>query len=327
MFSGIRFASGAALVRVLVTGGFGFLGGRLALGLKARGHEPVLIGRRVRPSGTFGLPHAALDVLSPVEDLRATLRHFGVEAIVHLAALDEVEAVRDPELALRVSGEGTRRLIEAAQAEGHPRFVFFSTFHVYGRAFAPRIDEELPAKASHPYAIAHLAGEGYCRQANELAGPRCVVFRFSNGYGAPADLAVERWSLAHNGLCREAVTNGTVTLLTPGTQRRDLVWLDDAAQATDLVLRAPTALLAEPVFNLGGGRAITIVELANVVAARASRLLGKEVRVTRPSEGQPTPPFEYSIERLRALGYEPHDELVRETDVLLDRLHAQKGAG
>jgi UDP-glucose 4-epimerase len=310
-------------VKVLVTGGFGYLGGRLALGLAARGHQPVLAGRRVRESGTLGMACAALDVLAPVADLRAALRSHGVEAVVHLASLDEIEAVRDPELALRVSGEGTRRLIEAARAEGNARVVFFSTFHVYGRRFLPRIDEETPTKASHPYAIAHLAGEGFCREANETSGPRCVVFRMSNGYGAPADLSVERWTLAHNGFCREAVLDGRVTLATPGTQRRDLVWLDDVAQATDLALRAPPDALGEAVFNLGGDRVPTIFELATVVAERAGVLLGGDVPVVRPSEGQPTPAFTYAIDRLRALGYVPRDALVSETDALLERLRAR----
>lgn len=309
-------------MKVLVTGGFGYLGGRLVLGLAARGHQPVLAGRRIRESGSLGLPSVTLDVLAPIEMLRASLRSNEVEAIVHLASLDEIESVSDPELALRVSGEGTRRLIEAAQAEGIERLVYFSTFHVYGRRPPSLITEDVPTRASHPYAIAHLAGEGFCREANEAGRVRCVAFRMSNGYGAPADLSVERWSLAHNGFCREATLDGRVTLLTSGVQRRDLVWLDDVAQAVHLVLLAPADQLGEAVFNLGGGWAPTIFELASIVAERAQSVLGREVPVIRPASGPDSPELVYSIDRLRELGYVPTNALARETDALLSLLRS-----
>lgn len=311
-------------MKVLLTGGFGYLGGRLALGLRARGHEVVLAGRRVRESGSLGMATAAFDVLSSVDDLRGVVRAHAADTIVHLAALDEIEAVRDPDLAVRVSGEGTRRLIEACKGEGLSRFVYFSTFHVYGRWFPSRIDEDTATKASHPYAVAHLAGEGFCREANETGGPSCVVFRMSNGYGAPADLAVERWTLVHNAFCKEAVTKGTVTLASSGTQRRDFVWLDDVAQATDLALRASREALGESVFALGGGKTLTIFELASVVAARATEKLGREIPVVRPSSGPESPDFTYAIDRLRALGYRPNDRLADETDTLLARLVSER---
>src|SRR6185437_3000892 len=173
-----------ASVRVLITGAFGFLGGRLAEGLRAAGAEVVISGRRVPRSAeawAHGFEVRLGDLLDA--DVPARLMR-GVDAVIHLASLDENEAVQTPELALAVSGDATRRLAAAARAAGASRFVFFSTFHVYGPTAPNVIDEETPTKAAHPYSIAHLAGEGYCRQAY-LAGFPAVVLRVSNGYGCP----------------------------------------------------------------------------------------------------------------------------------------------
>ncbi len=311
-------------MKTLVIGAFGYLGGRLAKGLVDRGHDVVLAGRRIRESGSLGRTTAVVDVLSDVETLRAAIREHQVETIVQLAALDEIEAVRDPDLAVRVSGEGTRRVIAAAKAENLRKIIYFSTFHVYGRSFPARIDEDSPTKASHPYAVAHLAGEGFCRESNATGGPCAVVFRMSNGYGAPVDLAVERWTLAHNMFCRQAIETGKITLTSSGTQRRDFVWFDDVAQATELVMNAPEAALGEAVLGLGGGRTRTIFELATVVSERAELLTGRPVPIERPSVGEPTPDFHFSIERLTKLGYATNEKLAHETDVLLRSLQSAR---
>ena len=316
-------------MNVLLVGGFGYLGGRLATGLRARGHEVVVAGRRVRAEGWLGFRVETVDVLAEPEALAAVVRKTGTQAIVDLAALDENEAIVDPDMALRVSGEGVRRLLSAARLADDPRLVFMSTFHVYGARVPASIDEDTATKASHPYATAHLAGEGYCRESNRVGGPQAVVLRMSNGYGCPADLAVDRWTLAHNDFCRQAVETGKITLTSSGVQRRDFVWMDDVAQAVDLVLRAPSSGsapgsdLGEAVFNVGGGRTVSIFELATVVAARAEKLLGCPVTVERPSQGgagDAGQDFHFSIDRLRALGYAPSDRLTEETDALLQAL-------
>jgi hypothetical protein len=78
------------------------------------------------------------------------------------------------------------------------------------------------------------------------------------------------------------------------------------------------------VFALGGGKTLTIFELAQLVASRASEKLGREVVVVRPSSGPESGDFTYAIDRLRALGYRPNDALAAETDALLARLVSEK---
>lgn len=307
-------------MRVLLTGAFGFLGGRIAEHLRAGGAEVVLSGRSIPPRAAGwaqGFTVRLGDLLDPAQ---IGALPGGLDAVIHLASLDENEAAADPEQALLVSAGATRRLLAAAREAGASRFVFFSTFHVYGPS-APhgptRIDEDTPPRAAHPYAIAHLAGEGFCRQAH-AAGLPCAILRVSNGYGAPTRADVDRYTLAHNDFCRQAVRAGRIVMKTPGAQQRDFVWVGDVARAAELVLEAPREALGEGVFNVGGERSLSILALAELVQARARSVLGREVAIERPpGEGAPAPPVELSVARLRRLGYAPADRLADETDRLL----------
>jgi len=303
-------------MRVLLTGAFGFLGGRIAERL-AREHEVVLSGRAVpAPLATWAqrFETRCADLIGE-SDLRALVR--GADAVLHLAALDEHEAHGRPLEALAVSAEATRRLVEACRHEAVARFAFASTIHVYGSLTGAALTEDSPTRAAHPYAIAHLAGEGFCRQAF-AAGYPCVILRLSNGYGCPVWRAVDRWSLAHNDFCRQAVATGAIRLASPGQQQRDFVWVDDIAQAAARVLAAEPARLGDGVFNVGGDQLLTIRELAQRVQARAELALGRAIAVEWPASDTPAgPPVRFAIDRLRALGFAPSDHLDEETDRIL----------
>lgn len=304
-------------MRILVTGASGYLGGRLVPALRARGHT-------VTPSARRALgPIVALDIL----DRHAlTIGLDGHDAVLHLASLDEHEAARDPAQALLVSGEGTRLVLETAARLGVPRVVFLSTYHIYGLAHPALVDEDVAPRAAHPYAIAHLAGEGYCRAAARTGHPQAIVLRLSNVYGAPADRSVDRWTLAHNDLCRQAAENGRIVLRGDGSDHRDLVWVEDVATAIDLVLAARPESLGEGVFNVGGDRILSVGDLAQYVSKRARAILGRDVPVDRGvSDTAPRAPFRYAIDRVAALGYVPRDGLQRETDEVL-RLIATREA-
>jgi UDP-glucose 4-epimerase len=309
-------------MRVLIVGGFGYLGGWLASGLGARGHDVIVAGRRIpgveRHRSFQSLEWDVLDSITAQTSRLATLE---VDAVIDLASLDENEAVHDPDLALRVSAEGVRRLLMARSSE--VRLVFMSTFHVYGPQPPAMIDEDTPTKPAHPYAIAHLAAEGYCREANARGATPAVILRLSNGYGGPIDLDVDRWTLAHNDFCLQATRDGCVKLKTSGNQKRDFVWMDDVAQAVDLCLRA--SALGEAVFNIGGDNVMTIFALAQLVARRASVVIGKTVSVDRVDDGRRASDFRISIDRLRELGFQPHDRLEQETDSLIRKLREKHG--
>jgi UDP-glucose 4-epimerase len=310
-------------VRILVTGAFGYVGGRVARALRLHGHELVLAGRAIPAWAPESFPGAALrrvDVLDASQVAAATR---GVDAVAHLAALNERESAADPALAIRVREIGTRTVLRAAMSAPVTRVVFFSTFHVYKPDTGRVIDEASPIGPIAAYGAAHVAGERACREADrELDRPLAVILRISNVYGAPVHTAVDRWTLAHNDFCLQAVRSRKIVLQGPGSRQRDLVWVEDVAQATQVVLAADQTRLVDPTFNVGGGTTMAIAELAEVVRDRAEQLLGVPIVVESPGGPEDGGRFVYSIQRLRGLGYEPRDALVRETDALIEMLRA-----
>jgi len=306
-------------VRLLVTGAFGYLGGRLATAWARDGFDVVLSGRRVPASAAWSQAfEVRLGDLTSPRDIAALTD--GVDAVIHLAALDEHEATADRARALAVSGEATGALLDASAASGVSRFVFFSTYHVYSPRPGEPIDEHTATSPSHPYAVAHVAGE---RQTFEKRGGLdAVVLRVTNGYGAPMTADVDRWTLAHNDFCRQVARDGQIVLKTPGLQHRDFVWVEDVARATALVLRAPASVL-HPVYNLGSNTSRSIASVAELVRARAQERLGRPIGLERPPAADPTEtPVSYSIDRLERLGFKPSDGMTEETDRLLALLVA-----
>lgn len=304
---------------ILVTGGLGYLGGRIAEHFRDRGYRVAILGLPPRPeilkwAEGYGLRIA--DVTKP-ESLRGTVRPGS--AIIHCASVNQQICERDPVQSVWVNGLGTFNVLEEARAAGAARFIYFSTFHVYGKANGPEMSEEtVPSPLLH-YGISHLLGETFVNQAR-ARGLEAVTIRPTNGYGAPAHLWADCWMLALNDFCRSAVNQGRIVLATTGEQQRDFVSIKDIIQALELLLGS--ASLSEPVYNVGGDNVLSIRELARRVVKVAEQDYGREVQLEIPSKSNQTvsPWTPFRCDRIRSLGYRPEDhtrEAIRELFSLL----------
>lgn len=300
---------------VLLTGGLGYLGGRLALALREAGHIVHCGTRRMGLSAPAWFPDMHMDHLDweSVESLAQACK--GIECLIHLAAMNEVESARDPVGALQMNGLASLRLLEAAKAAGVRRFVYFSTAHVYGAPLQGGIDETTLTRPAHPYAITHKVAEDFVLAAHDRKQIEGVVIRLSNGFGAPVTPDVDRWTLLVNDLCRQAASMGELCLNTSGTQLRDFITLSDVARAVNHVLQLDADLLADGLFNLGGGNSVSILEMTERVAARWRALTGREIAIVRPAgDGIPPPALNYSCDKLAATGFVLTSQVDREID-------------
>lgn len=304
-------------MRILVTGAFGYVGGRVAVALRRHGAEVVLSGRKLPEDAGW-----AHDFEARLADLAAgsvTGLTRGMDVVVHLAALPPGAANADPAAAFAVSALATRRLLTESRREGVGRFLFASTASVYGPEPVGVVSELTRTWPVDAYSASHLAGEAFCHEANRSDGrPWAIALRLANVYGT-ALASPERSAPVHNDFCRLAARSGAITLKSSGEQSRDLVWVEDVAQAIWLLANAPETSIAEPLYNVGGALRLTVAELAARVAGIATRRLGRKVEVIKPV-GDPIPGFDYSIERLARLGYTPSARLDEETDALLGML-------
>lgn len=263
---------------IIVTGAGGYLGGRIitALGDRARG-----IVRQQVPWIPADRQHA-VDLLQPDGALDGAFAD--ATAVIHLAGHNEVLARTEPERALAETVAATQSVVDAARARGVRRIVYVSTIHVYGSRLVPGafIDEMMMPDPHSAYAEARAA----CEQLLVDADIEAVILRLSNAVGAPADPAVDRWTLVASELCLGAVLDRTMTLRSPGLQTRDFITVSDA---TRIIVAAADGAVPAGIYNLASGHSVSIRQLADLVGDRVEELCGYRPALDAPpADGPPT---------------------------------------
>lgn len=305
-------------MKLLITGGFGYLGGRLAQFLASRDNA-ILLGSRQQVERPSWLPQAMT-----VQTRWASLESLeevctGIDAVIHLAGMNSQDCVANPVAALEVNGVTTARLLQAAVRQKVRRFVYLSTAHVYGNPLAGRISEESCPFSLHPYGTSHRAGEDVVRAAHQRGEIEGVVIRLSNSFGAPAHKDVNCWMLLVNDLCRQAVTTRRMRLHSSGLQRRDFVPLSEVCRAIDHLLRLPQKNLGEALFNVGGGWSPTLWEMAGLVQERCAIVMGYQPQLTRilPQNEEAVAELDYRLVALSQSGFQAGADSAGEIDQLL----------
>src|SRR5215467_13656855 len=255
-------------MRVLVTGGAGFIGSHLADALVARGDEVVVADDL--SSGREGRldPRVQLQKVSVTDPgaLAAVMEGSGAELVCHLAAQIDVRAsVDSPADDAQVNVVGTVNVLEAARQVGARVLFASSGGALYGRdAPIPSREDVLPLPES-PYGIAKYCAEQYIGLYNRLHGTHHSVLRLANVYGPRQDPAGEAGVITI--FCASALAGREPTIYGDGTQTRDYVYVGDVVQA---FLTAGDS--GRPgTWNIGAGTEISVLDLVDIIATVAGR--------------------------------------------------------
>lgn len=306
------------MAEVLVTGAFGYVGGRVAKHLAQLGHAVRLGTRRANLPPPVWLRRGSVTASDPLDEVQLQAACRDVQCVVHLAAVNEIISAADPVLALKVNGIGTLRTLLAAIKAGASRFIYLSTAHVYGAPLVGRICETTLPKPMHPYAISHRAAEDFVLAAQSRGEIEGIVLRLSNGFGAAETASVDRWTLLVNDLCRQAVTDGRMVMRSPGNDMRDFVTLEDTARAVAHFVALDGTALGNGLFNVGSGQSLPVHSVAELIAQRCEVLLGFRPPIVRPDSIAPAPTaLDYRIDKLRATGFAPGCNMLGEIDATL----------
>lgn len=295
-------------MKILITGGLGYIGGRVATFLKVKAPDSDILlttrDKNRRPHWADGFLVLKMDLLNE-DSVESCLKGKNIDAIIHLAALNEIDSEKDPESALEVNSIGTYRLLRQANKYNISKFIYFSTFHVYGEVSVPVISEEAPTRSIHPYAFTHRAAEDCVNYFRHYHKMKTLILRVSNGYGYPVDKEVNRWSLVFNDLCRQAVSSGRIILKSSGKQYRDFIPLHDVARAVYHFLFIAPDKWQDGLFNLGGDCSMSIIEVARVIARVYEQEYKKELPAIQYKEDirQESKPVRYSIEKIKSTGF------------------------
>jgi len=306
-------------MKVLITGGLGYLGGRLTQFLETQSDYEIVLGTRQEIELSQWQQHAQV---RQIQWNSANCLHNvceGINIVVHTAGMNAQDCAADPIAAFEFNAVATARLLQAAIQQGVKRFIYFSTAHVYKSPLVGIFTEETCPVALHPYATSHRAGEDLVRAAHQRGEIEGVVVRLSNAFGAPANKTANCWMLLVNDLCRQIVETQRIVLRTPGLQRRDFVPIRDVCHAINHLMHIPKYSLGKGLFNIGGMWSPTVWEMSCLIQKRCEKLLGFKPEINRPSSQSDEYPdeFNYHINTLLNTGFQLNSDRVDEIDNLL----------
>jgi UDP-glucose 4-epimerase len=244
-------------VKVLVTGGSGFIGSHVLDALAREGHDPVvfdLVPPRHHARGTFAT------ITGDLTDGAAARRAIrGCNAVIHLAAVADVnEVVADPVRADRVNVHGTQMILEAARREKVDRVLYGSTIWVYGDADVDDLNEDSAlARPTHLYTATKLAGEMYTLAYNTMYGASHTILRFGIPYGPRARTAAVVPSFVLRASRGEALH-----IAGDGGQTRQFVYVEDLASG---IVASLSTRAAARTYNLVGDEQTSVRQIADAV--------------------------------------------------------------
>jgi UDP-glucuronate 4-epimerase len=299
-------------MRILVTGGAGFIGSHLVERLLAAGHEVAILDDfndfydpRIKRENIAGVSrdvaihHVDLRDGTAVRDL---FHREKFDTIAHLAARAGVRpSIQHPQLYYDVNVGGTLHLLEAARLTGVERFIFASSSSVYGISKTVPFSEDLHlTQTISPYAATKIAGEFLCSTFSHLYKIRVVALRFFTVYGAR-----QRPDLAIHQFTKKIHAGEPIQQFGNGTTRRDYTYIDDIIQGVMASLNYDGPLF--DIFNLGESETI---QLRDMIVA-IEKALGKKAKIEQlPEQPGDVPLTCADISKAKKLlGYKPTTKL------------------
>lgn len=307
-------------MKVLVTGGAGFIGSHLTDRLLDDGHNVLVIDNFVCGHRDNLAQHAGNDHLSvhehDIADAQTIAPLFaGVDWVFHLAAMaDIVPSIQNPGVYHRANVDGTLSVLEGARMAGVKRFVYAASSSCYGIPDTYPTPEDAPPRPMYPYALTKWAGEQYVLHWGQTYGLPVVSLRLFNVFG-PRHRTTGTYGAMFGVFLAQKLAGKPYTIVGDGTQTRDFTFVSDVADA--FVTAAPSDVAGE-VMNVGSDGTYSVNRIAELLG-------GPKVHIPkRPGEPDCTWADIGKIKRL--LGWKPKVPLETGVRILLDHIDGWRSA-
>jgi UDP-glucose 4-epimerase len=319
-------------MRILLTGGAGYVGSACLRWLLKHGHDAVAYDNLYQGNAQ-AVPESRLIVgdLSDLNLLTESLRSRRIEAVMHFAAMASVpESISDPDTYYQVNVVGTKNVLDAMRAAGVDRIVISSTAATYSFAAEMPLSEDSPQVPEVPYGTTKLAAEWMVKDYAKAYGLGYVIFRYFNASGADLDgghgecrkseghLIPLMFSVAV-GRRKELLIFGNDYETPDGTCVRDYVHVEDLAQAHELAVKLVKQGEGR-VYNLGTGHGASVLE----VLRASEQVVGRPIshRFVDRRSGDPAVLIASSEKAKRELGWQPVHSDIGEIVASAWRWHA-----
>jgi len=265
-------------MKILVTGGAGFIGSYLTEYLLGKGHEVIVwddlsTGRQDNLKNVYSNKNLQMIKENILNYYTLESGSKGCDIIFHLAAqLEILEMMDDPSIDLTVNGQGTLNVLEAAKTNKVKKVVFASTCGVYGEPKYIPVDEKHVLEPQWHYGASKILGEKYCGVYSKLYNIQTIILRYGYIYGPR-----EWFGRVHTRFINRILDNKNPLVFVPGTQTRDFLNVIDCARITaELGLRC----IPSSIFNVSSGNKITISKLAKLLIEISNKDL--EIKMINP---------------------------------------------
>ena len=281
-------------MKILITGGLGFIGARLGIHLFESGHE-IVLGTRKNINPPVWLPAASIKMMDWESDYSLNEACLDIDLVIHAAGMNASDCELNPVAALNFNGNATSKILTAAVNNGVKTFFYLSTAHVYSSPLQGLIDENTAPTNPHPYATSHLEGEKHARQAKDKGLINSTILRLSNTYGAPTNPEVNCWKLLVNDLCMQATISKELRLSTSGKAQRNFITLSDVCNVIKELIHKSENQILPLTLNIGNTHSLTVHEMAVLVQYRCEIILGfkPDILVNSDSSIQDNTSFDF----------------------------------
>lgn len=307
-------------MNILVTGGTGFIGSSIISFLKEKNHKLLVVSRNQFVNYP-GVNYINLNWNSQKE-INKTCNN--IDVVIHTAGMNALDSYNNPEEALYFNGICTQNLLESAISNNVSKFIYFSTAHVYSDNFSGFFNEESNLKNLHPYATSHKFGEDAIINANKQKRISGYVLRLSNSFGIPVNINSKIWNSVFNDLCLQSISNKTIKLKSLGIQKRNFIPIGEVCKIVDFLIMN-IDYMQNAALNIGSDNSYSIIEIAKLIQDRTSVLFGYKpeiIQITTNNNSNISYDFDYSISKLKTLGYILSFKLENELDILLNSINA-----
>ena len=298
------------MMRIVITGGAGFIGSNLAEVLALAPNNEVCVVDDLSTGRVENIP-----IASGIEFIKGSITDLQLmnevladaDFVFHQAALPSVQrSIEDPAHTNEVNIRGTLNVLMAARDAGVKKVIYASSSSVYGDTPELPKREGMTPNPLSPYAVTKLVGEYYCKVFNDVYGLNTISLRYFNVYGPRQDPHSEYAAVIPRFVFR-VLRGEPPVIYGDGQQTRDFTFVKDVVNANILAMNSD----ATGVYNIASGRMISIQELATLITRLTGRDSDLEPVFDKPRKGDVRHSLA-DISRARAvMGYKPEYSLER----------------